>query len=171
MSKLAESERIDPSNGTLLNLVLCEERLGKVASAWLHTKELLERLPANDARRPIAERRFAALSARLASSKCGSRRRHPRIRKSRSMASSWERRVWARAADRSGECIACWSAHPGEATGSPVFRSTSRGCTNGWPSQARRLPDRPGSRARRAGRCPSGPRRRRETSPERRARP
>lgn len=63
--KFAESERIDPSNGTLLNLVLCEERLGKVATAWLHARELLDRLPDGDDRRPIAERKLAALSARV----------------------------------------------------------------------------------------------------------
>jgi hypothetical protein len=63
--KLVESQRIDPSNGTLLNLVLCEERLGKVASAWLHARELLDRLSPNDDRRPIVERRITGLSARL----------------------------------------------------------------------------------------------------------
>src|SRR5439155_15265716 len=58
--KLVESERIDPANGTLFNLMLCEEQLGKIASAWLHAKELLDRLPLRDDRRPIAQQRLAA---------------------------------------------------------------------------------------------------------------
>lgn len=63
--KFAESQRLDPSNGTLLNLILCEEKLGKIASAWLHARELVERLPPDDPRKKIAERRLTALSPRL----------------------------------------------------------------------------------------------------------
>jgi hypothetical protein len=63
--KLAESQRLDPSNGTLLNLVLCEEALGKVASAWLHARELFDVLSARDDRKPIAARELAALSPRV----------------------------------------------------------------------------------------------------------
>ena len=63
--KLEESQRLDPSNGTLLNLVLCEEATGKVASAWLHVHDLADRLPLDDDRRPIAERKLAALSSRV----------------------------------------------------------------------------------------------------------
>jgi hypothetical protein len=64
--KLLESERIDPSNGTLLNLVLCEDRLGLTAGAWAHAKELVARLATDDSRRPLAERELADLAARLA---------------------------------------------------------------------------------------------------------
>ena len=64
--KLLESERLDPSNGTLLNLVLCEDRLGKLASAWLHARELVPRLPDEDERKPIAARELADLDARVA---------------------------------------------------------------------------------------------------------
>ncbi len=63
--KLEESERIDPANGTLLNLVVCEERIGKVVAAYLYAEELLQRLPAHDERRPFIQRRLDMLTPRL----------------------------------------------------------------------------------------------------------
>src|SRR5580700_7062146 len=59
--KFAESQRLDPAAGTLLNLADCEEHLGQLASALDHFKAALETLAAADDRIPFAKKHIAEL--------------------------------------------------------------------------------------------------------------
>ncbi|MGK4004260.1 hypothetical protein WMF31_16620 [Sorangium sp. So ce1036] len=66
-AKLAESQRVDPTVGTLLNLAVCHEKEGKTASAWAEFKEgssLAASLGQQD-RAEFAAKRAADLEARL----------------------------------------------------------------------------------------------------------
>ena len=63
--KFRESYDLDPAPGALLNLADCEEKRGRVATAWSIFRQLARDLPANDDRRPIAQSRAAALEARV----------------------------------------------------------------------------------------------------------
>ena len=66
--KLAASERLESSVGTLLNLGDCREKLGKLASAWaaFRKAEAMARRAAGDDRRQAeASRRAAQLEPRL----------------------------------------------------------------------------------------------------------
>jgi len=65
--KFAESERLDPGGGTILNLALCHEAEGKTASAWTEFNEALSQAirdgrPEREAR---ARERIAVLEPRV----------------------------------------------------------------------------------------------------------
>ncbi|HEX9296458.1 MAG TPA: tetratricopeptide repeat protein [Polyangiaceae bacterium] len=63
--KFAESQRLDPASGTLMNLATCEERVGKLASAWQHWKEAIDALPPKDDRIAFARSRVEDLEKKL----------------------------------------------------------------------------------------------------------
>src|SRR5260221_4080478 len=63
--KFAESQRLDPAAGTLMNLATSEEKLGRLASAWQHWKEAIDSLPANDDRIAFAQSRVQELEKKL----------------------------------------------------------------------------------------------------------
>jgi hypothetical protein len=65
--KFEDSERLDPGGGTLLNLALCHESLGRTATAWAEYHDAVR--VARDDRRPDREKfaveHIAALTPRL----------------------------------------------------------------------------------------------------------
>jgi hypothetical protein len=65
--KLEESQRLDPATGTLLNVALCHEKLGKSASAWLeyHQAAGLALRESDTERWKIAGERIAVLEPLL----------------------------------------------------------------------------------------------------------
>ncbi len=63
--KFAQSHKLDPAAGTLINLADCEERLGHLAASWLAWREAVERLPLDDARRPVVSERRDAIEKRV----------------------------------------------------------------------------------------------------------
>jgi len=63
--KFAESQRLDPAPGTMINLADCEEHLGHLARAWLLWREALERLPGDDERRPVVATRVETIDKRV----------------------------------------------------------------------------------------------------------
>jgi hypothetical protein len=63
-AKFAESQRLDPAPGTLINLGDCKEHLGLFASAWGYYREAADRLT-GDKRVQGLEARMAAIAPRL----------------------------------------------------------------------------------------------------------
>jgi hypothetical protein len=64
-AKFAESHRLDPQIGTLLNLALCHEEEGKMASAWAEFNEVAERSGPTSERTGFAQRHALAAEAKL----------------------------------------------------------------------------------------------------------
>ncbi len=64
-AKLAESQRLDPAAGTLLNLADCEEHRGQLAHAWQHFVQVQGLLPRGDARVTYAKGRADAVDKRV----------------------------------------------------------------------------------------------------------
>jgi len=65
--KFAESERLDPAAGTLLNLAVCHEKQGKTATAWAEYNDVIgaSRKDGNTERQRIALQRIQELEPRL----------------------------------------------------------------------------------------------------------
>jgi len=59
--KFAESYRLDPSIGTLLNLGLCEQEIGHTATAWTKLCQFVDAAPADDPRVAIAKGKIEEL--------------------------------------------------------------------------------------------------------------
>jgi len=64
-AQFAESQRLDPAAGTLLNQADCEEHLGALASAWSDFVAARDQLAKGDDRLPYAQQRIAALERRI----------------------------------------------------------------------------------------------------------
>jgi hypothetical protein len=67
-AKLQESERIEPAAGTLMNLALCHERMGKTATAWAEFRDALVRSESDGREDRVVEarRRMDELEPQLA---------------------------------------------------------------------------------------------------------
>ncbi len=63
--KLEESQRLDPAPGTLLNLGECEEKRGRLATAWQRYEQVQDTLSPGDERADFAAARALDLAPRL----------------------------------------------------------------------------------------------------------
>jgi hypothetical protein len=63
--KFEESYRLDPAIGTLLNLGLCEEALGRTATAWTKLRQFVDSAPTGDSRLHLAQQKIKKLEAQL----------------------------------------------------------------------------------------------------------
>lgn len=65
--KFAESQRLDPQRGTLLNLADCHEHQGRIATAWSEYKQLADiaTLAHDDERAEYANKRIAELAPKV----------------------------------------------------------------------------------------------------------
>lgn len=63
--KFAESQRLDPAAGTLLNLAECEEQIGQLARAWEHYRTAMDQFRPGDDRLPIARKEWEAVDKRV----------------------------------------------------------------------------------------------------------
>lgn len=64
-AKFRESNRLDPSPGTQLNLGECEEKLGRLATAWELYQRVVHALPPSDERQRIARADAEAVEPRV----------------------------------------------------------------------------------------------------------
>lgn len=64
-ARFRDSDKLDPAVGTRFNLADCEERRGRVATAWSLFRGVLSELAQDDDRRPIAEQRARTLEPRI----------------------------------------------------------------------------------------------------------
>jgi len=60
-----ESHALKPGRGTLLNMGLCEKKLGQLAKAMQHLEELLPQLPSGDERRAIVRDALAEIKPKV----------------------------------------------------------------------------------------------------------
>lgn len=63
--RFRESNRLDPAVGTMLNLATCEDRRGRVATAWELFRGAFEKLPPSDPRHDYAKAQVDRLEPRL----------------------------------------------------------------------------------------------------------
>ena len=64
-SRFRASDKLEPAAGTKANLATCEEKRGRIATAWEGFKEALRGLPHDDPRRAKIQERIEALAPRL----------------------------------------------------------------------------------------------------------